>query len=97
MAVMIQVAELSFSTEDGIKVFEDVHLRVDRGELVYLSGPPSTGKSLLLGLLAGYVPPQHGQILVYGRNVARLNREKTLRLRRQIGLPSKRSASSGNG
>jgi len=86
MSVMIQVAELGFSTEDGIKVLEDVHLRVDRGELVFLSGPPSAGKSLLLGLLAGHIPPQHGQILVYGRNVARLNREKRLRLRQQIGF-----------
>jgi len=83
---MIQVAELGYSTEDGIKVLEDVHLRVDRGELVFLSGPPSAGKSLLLGLLAGHIPPQRGQILVYGRNVARLNREKTLKFRRQIGF-----------
>jgi Fe-S cluster assembly ATPase SufC len=28
---MIQVSELHFSTEDGIKVLEDVHLHVDRG------------------------------------------------------------------
>lgn len=83
---MIQVSELHFTTEDGIKVLEDVHLHVDRGELVYLMGEAAVGKTLLLGLLAAQIPPQQGQILVHGRNVARLSREKALELRRQIAL-----------
>jgi len=83
---MIQVSELHFTTEDGIKVLDGVHLRVDRGELAYLSGEASAGKSLLIGLLAGHVQPQRGQILVCNRNVARLSREKALKLRRQIGV-----------
>lgn len=86
MPVMVQVSELHFTTEDGIKVLEDVHLHVDRGDLVYITGEASTGKSLLVGLLATHVPPQQGQILVCNRNVARLSREKALKLRRQIGL-----------
>jgi len=83
---MIQISELHFTTEDGVKVLEDIHLHVDRGELVYLTGAAAAGKTLLLGLLAAQTPPQQGQILVYGRNVARLSREKALRLRRQIGF-----------
>lgn len=86
MSVMIQVSELHFTTEDGIKVLEDVHLHVDRGELVYLVGEAAVGKTLLLGLLGAQIPPQQGQILVHGRNVARLSREKALALRRQIAL-----------
>lgn len=85
MAVMIQVSELHFSTEDGIKVLEDIHLRVDQGELLYIEGPASAGKSLLLGLLGGQLPPQRGQILVHGRNVGRLSAERRLELRRRIG------------
>jgi ABC-type ATPase involved in cell division len=83
---MIQVSELHFSTEDGIKVLEDVHLHVDRGEYAVLTGPASAGKTLLLGLLGALVPPQRGQILVHGRNVARLSRERALELRRRIGF-----------
>ncbi len=83
---MIQVSELSFSTDDGIKVLEDVHLHVDPREAVYLVGPASAGKTLLLGLLGAVVPPQRGQILVHGRNVARLSRERALGLRRRIGI-----------
>jgi len=83
---MIQVSELHFSTEDGVKVLEDVHLRVDQGELIVIVGPAASGKSLLLGLLGAQIPPQQGQILVHGRNVARLGPDKILALRRRIGV-----------
>ncbi len=83
---MIQLSELDFSSDDGIKVLEDVHLRVDRGEMVMLVGPPASGKSILLGLLGTQVRPQMGQILVHGRNIARLSRAKVSDLRRQIGF-----------
>jgi ABC-type ATPase involved in cell division len=88
MAVMIQVSELHFSTEDGVKVLEDVYLHVEQGELVYIVGPASSGKSLLLGLLGGQIAPQRGQILVQGRNVGRLSPPRRLELRRRIGYLS---------
>ena len=83
---MIQVSELHFSTEDGVKVLEDIHLRVDQGELMVILGAVSSGKSLLLGLLGAQIPPQRGQILVHGRNVARLGSTKMLSLQRRIGI-----------
>ena len=83
---MIQVSELHFVTEDGVKILEDVHLHVEQGELVYLVGPASSGKSLFLGLLGAHVPPQRGQILVHGRNVVRLSPPKKLELRQRIGF-----------
>jgi len=83
---MIQVSELHFSTEDGVKVLEDIHLHVEQGELMVILGPAASGKSLLLGLLGTQIPPQRGQILVHGRNVARLGPDKMLTLRRRIGV-----------
>ena len=86
MSVIIQLSELSFVSEDGMKVLDDVHLRVNRGDLVFLVGPAAAGKSVLIGLLGTQIEPQQGQILVYGRNIARLSRKKAFDLRRQIGL-----------
>ena len=86
MPLIIQVSELHFANDDGIKVLEDVHLRVDRGELLFLVGPAAAGKSVLLGLLATLIPPQRGQILVQGRNIARLGRKKASEFRRRIGF-----------
>ena len=86
MSVIIQLSELSFVSKDGMKVLDDVHLRVNRGDLVFLVGPAAAGKSVLIGLLGTQIEPQQGQILVYGRNIARLSRKKAFDLRRQIGL-----------
>ena len=86
MSVIIQLSELSFVSEEGIKVLDDVHLRVNRGDLVFVVGPAAAGKSVLVGLLGTQIEPQQGQILVYGRNIARLSRKKAFDLRRQIGL-----------
>jgi ABC-type ATPase involved in cell division len=86
MSVIVQVSELSFISKDGIKVLDDVHLCINRGEMVFLVGPAASGKSVLLGLLGTQIEPQIGQILVYGRNIARLSKKKAFDLRRQIGL-----------
>ena len=83
---MIQVSELYFSTDDGFTVLENVYLHINRGELVFLIGPSHAGKSLLLGLLAARIPSQQGQILVCGRNIARLSQHKTFALRRKISF-----------
>jgi len=86
MSLIIQVSELGFESDDGIKVLEDVHLRVDRGDMLFLVGPAAAGKSVLLGLLATLIPPQRGQILVQGRNIARLSRKRVSEFRRRIGV-----------
>lgn len=86
MALMIQVSELYFTDPDGLKILEDVHLRIDREDMVFLVGPTRTGKSILVRILATILPPQSGQILVHGRNIARLSRSKILDLRQRIGF-----------
>ncbi len=85
MSVIVQVSELSFLSEDGLKVLDGIHLRVNRGEVVFVTGPAAAGKSVLMGLLATQVAPQRGQILVHGRNIARMSRKKAYELRQRIG------------
>ena len=86
MSVIVQVSELQYCNADGIRVLEDIHLHVERGELVFLVGPAAAGKSVLLNLLAAQLSPQHGQMLVQGRNIARLGKKKAFDLRRRIGF-----------
>jgi len=86
MALMIQVSELSFYTEEGRVILDNVSLRVERGEWLFLVGPPESGKTVFLKLLLGELQPRSGQILVNDRNVTRLSWEKILALRRSIGV-----------
>lgn len=52
---------------------------------VFVVGPPSSGKTLLLELILREKTPTGGQILVLGRNMARLSPARARQLRRRIG------------
>lgn len=51
------------------RVLEGVDLLVDGGQFVVLLGPPGSGKSALLGAIAGFVPTDRGGLTVLGRDV----------------------------
>jgi cell division transport system ATP-binding protein len=64
----------------------DVTLQVGKGEFVFVTGPSGAGKSTLLKLVFCAEPASRGQLLVFGRNVARLHPRDVPYLRRSIGV-----------
>src|SRR5947199_8066978 len=50
-----------------VAALEGLDLRVEPGELVCLLGPSGCGKTTTLRLLAGFLEPDGGEILVGGR------------------------------
>jgi cell division transport system ATP-binding protein len=64
----------------------DVSLEIGKGEFVFLTGPSGAGKSTLLKLVFCAEPPTSGQILVFGRNVARVRASSVPYIRRSIGV-----------
>ena len=68
---------VSFSYQDGQEILKDFSLSVDPNERVALQAPSGTGKTTLCQLLAGYLRPQAGEVLVDGAPV--LNRRGLLR------------------
>lgn len=76
-----------------VRAVDGVSLRVEQGEVVALSGPSGSGKSTLLRLAAGIEQPDAGSVLLDGRDLAALSqRERTLLLRREIGLIPQRDS-----
>ena len=61
---------------DGKPVLTGANLRLDCGETVALVGPSGIGKSTLAAILAGFLPPDSGRVLVNGEaaDFARLHR-----------------------
>jgi cell division transport system ATP-binding protein len=70
----------------GTFALRDVSLEIDRGELVFLTGSSGAGKTTLLELLFAAERPNEGQILVLGRNIARLRESAIPALRRRVGV-----------
>ena len=52
-----------------VTALQDVSLEVPQGEFVSIVGPSGCGKSTILNLVAGFIAPSGGEILVGGRPV----------------------------
>ncbi len=82
----VRMYGVSKSYLPGSWALKDVSLEVGRGEFVFLTGPSGAGKTTLLKLLFAAERPDTGQILVLGRNIARLGGGAVPALRRRVGV-----------
>ncbi len=55
-----------------VAALEDVSLTITDGEFVTLLGPSGCGKTTLLRIVAGFVRPSEGRLLLQGRDVTRM-------------------------
>jgi cell division transport system ATP-binding protein len=71
---------------NGKAALDDVDLTLGEGEFVFLVGPSGAGKTTLLKLLIRDERPTSGEVILDGRNLARVPRRKVPELRRKIGI-----------
>jgi branched-chain amino acid transport system ATP-binding protein len=53
----------------GLRVIDNLDLRVETGEILGVLGPNGAGKSTLFNLISGVLPPSGGRILLEGRDI----------------------------
>lgn len=70
---------------DGTPVLDGVTLDLQRGQVVFVTGPTSAGKTTLTHLLRLALPPRQGEVVILGSNVARLSGRARAKLKRRIG------------
>ncbi|MBI3976173.1 MAG: ABC transporter ATP-binding protein [Armatimonadetes bacterium] len=56
-------------TGQDVAAIEDVSLEIGKGEFVAILGPSGCGKTTLLNMVAGFIPPTQGEILLNGRRI----------------------------
>ncbi len=83
---MIEFDRVTKRYPGGHEALTEVSLRIEQGEMVFLTGHSGAGKSTLLKLIAAIERPTTGQIIVNGQNISRLRRAAMPYFRRNIGL-----------
>lgn len=68
---MLQAADLAAVRGDR-RLFKDLHLSLEPGELLYVNGPNGSGKTTLLRMLCGLVAPSAGGITWQGEDIRAL-------------------------
>ncbi|MBO4611521.1 MAG: ABC transporter ATP-binding protein [Bacteroidales bacterium] len=66
---IINIEHLSKSFGDK-KVLDDINLYINKGEFITFLGPSGCGKTTLLRMIAGFLNPDEGKILMDGKDLA---------------------------
>jgi cell division transport system ATP-binding protein len=83
---MVQFYNVSKIYPNGVKALNDVSLKIERGEFVFLMGHSGAGKSTLVKMLIREELPSRGQLFVATRSLVRMKRKEIPLLRRNIGM-----------
>jgi len=67
----IEARNLTFQTNEGKKLIDDISLTVEPGQFIGLIGPAGAGKTTLMYLLCGINSPTHGDVKINGESLVR--------------------------
>lgn len=84
--MLVQFYNVSKVYPNGVKALNDVSLKIDRGEFVFLMGASGAGKSTLIKMLFREEKPTRGQIFVASRSIVRMKKNEVPQLRRNMGI-----------
>lgn len=83
---MIEFLNVSKKYEHGVIALEDINIKIEKGEFVFLVGPSGSGKSTFLKLMVKEEDPTTGTVIINGTNINKLKDKEIPYLRRKIGF-----------
>jgi phospholipid/cholesterol/gamma-HCH transport system ATP-binding protein len=82
---IVEIRDVHYSV-NGRAIFAGLNLTIQQGRITAIMGPSGTGKTTLLRLMTGQISPDKGQVIVEGRDVAKLSRKELFAMRRRMGM-----------
>ncbi len=83
---IIALDHISKQYATGVEALQDISIRIEKGEFVFIVGKSGSGKSTFIKLLLKELDPTEGKLYVGGRQVTRLKRKQISLYRRKIGV-----------
>ncbi len=83
---MVEFRNVSMSYDNGFDILKDISFKLEPGSMHFLTGPSGAGKTSLLKLMYLAKRPSRGEIMMFGRDVVKSQREELPKLRRRIGV-----------
>ena len=83
---MIEFINVNKEYNHGVKALDNVNIKINKGEFVFLVGPSGSGKSTFLKLMIREEEATSGKIIIDEKNVGSLKEKEIPYLRRKIGF-----------
>lgn len=83
---VISINNVTFGYDEENPILKNISLRIPKGSIVAIMGGSGSGKTTLLRLISGQYSANHGSVMVFGSNIAKLNSRELLDLRKRLGM-----------
>lgn len=83
---MLEMIDVSKIYPGGSVALQDVNIRIEQGEFVFIVGPSGAGKSTFFKMLFREVLPSSGKVIVNGHDLVKMTDKEIPYFRRQLGI-----------
>lgn len=81
--IILQAQSLCYQIDQGITLFNNIDLSIQKSEVVGIAGKSGSGKTSLLHILSGLMPPTKGHRTLFQKDLSKLNNQQLSEMRRK--------------